>query len=339
MNLPSKNLLLIGDMHVKKDNLEESERIIDWICLLTEENNATPIFMGDQHDTMSVVRTEVISFWDSAYRKIGINKSYSIEGNHDLCPSGLTSAMTAHNEITKVITKNSPVFLDKDVAAIGYIRDKLIFTQKILDLYNKGARHILCHSEFYGAQYENGFYAPHGIELDNLPKDLMFISGHIHKRQLIINSNTKQTVVNYIGTPRMITRSDIGETKGVTIFNTETKQFKFIETPEKVSEPFKFFVIKQGDLIPEIKNSSKTYIDIIGTNDFIKSIYKKIPDRVKTRSIIQEENKEIEIKESEGIASAFSKYANSTLDLTLTKEQKQEVLSSIYEKCPFLKEA
>lgn len=331
------NLLLIGDMHVRKENIEESEKVIDWINNLKKQFNAKPVFMGDQHDTMSIVRTEVIDFWDRAYKKIGINQSYSIEGNHDLCSTGKTSAMTAHNQVTKVITKLENNFITTKVGAIGYVRDNNSFIERSLELYREGVRYILCHAEFYGAKYENGFYAPHGINLDELPEDLYFISGHIHKKQEIVNVKNGKPAVFYVGTPRMLTKSDIGENKGVTVFNTETFTFLFMPTPEDVAEPLVSYTIKEGDELPEIKNSSKVFVDITGSNDFVKEMCKKMPTSVKVRTIIKDPVKEILIKESDGISVAFLRFVNSSIKDKVNSEDLNLILEGIYEKCPKLK--
>lgn len=323
-------LLLIGDMHVKKDNIAESEKLIDWLVILCKEQKAIPVFMGDQHDTMSIVRTEVLDFWDRAYRKFGIKQSFSLEGNHDLCPAGLTSAMTAHQELTKVITKEG-FLISKKIKALGFIRDNDFFIKKCLEAHREGVEYILCHAEFQGAKYENGFYAPHGIDLSVFPETIKFISGHIHKRQKIGNK------VQYIGTPRMLTRSDIGEIKGVTVMDTENFTFEFIKTPEDVAEPFVHFLIEEGDLIPQIKNSSKIFVDIVGNSDFVKKISRELPENVKARSLIKENAKQIEIKESEGLPAAFIKFSSSYLRDKGITENKEIILNEIYEKCPLLK--
>ncbi len=219
--------VLVGDMHVKRDNLDESKRLIEWIGSI----GGKPIFMGDQHDSMGVVRAEVIEFWDWAYRHLP--KSISLTGNHDLSSDGSASAMTAHKDITEVVT-NEPAWVSADIAAIGYIRDNDTFVATTWDVYKKGAKYILCHAEFNGAQFENGFYSPHGIDVSKCPPAI-FISGHIHKRQRI---QAGQHDIRYIGTPRQLTRSDIGERKGVIVWDTETEQFTDMPTPHQVSKPF-----------------------------------------------------------------------------------------------------
>ena len=58
------------------------------------------------------------------------------------------------------------------------------FRDACVQLKSAGPTVLVCHSEFSGSQFENGFYSPHGFNPDEIPFDTI-ISGHIHKEQII----------------------------------------------------------------------------------------------------------------------------------------------------------
>lgn len=326
-------LLLVGDMHVKKDNLLESERLMTWIVNTSRQSAIDAIvFLGDQYNFMGIAHVEVVEFWHKWFKEIAQNnlKSYSLIGNHDINADATASAMIAHNVLTKTVGSEG-CLLSTGECFLGYIRNNSDFIKKVNDFYHKGARTLFCHAEFNGAKYENGFYAPHGIDIESLPKDIKIISGHIHMNQEFGN-------IWYPGTPRHLTRSDIGQEKGIWLYDTETKQRHFIKSPDDICVPFKEIVLKEGDAIPEdLHISEKVYVDIHGSLDYIKSIVGKLPDTVKIRSFPVSEAKKLEIKESEGIPTAFLKYANGYMNSKeLTDLDKADVLKEIKRLCPSL---
>jgi DNA repair exonuclease SbcCD nuclease subunit len=328
-------VLAIGDMHVKKDNLEESARLTDWIYSLAKEKDPDFIvFLGDQYDTMGIVRVEVIDFWTRAYNKLSEYPVISLIGNHDLNSEATASSMVSHHKATTVV-KNTLMY-SGNIGFMSFIRDNSQFEKAAMDLYNKGARLIFCHAEFNGAQFESGAYAPHGIDANLFPKDLKFVSGHFHKKQAFGN-------IQYLGTPRHLTRSDINEIKGVHIIDTNTLNMEFIATPQSVCQPFTFISINsEEDLknIPtDISDFNKVYIDIKGTDELIKKAKKIVPIGAKIRVFEDQELiKTLEIKESEGIPTAFLKYSEKFFNTnSASKDTQEDVMNLVYKLCPSLK--
>lgn len=320
--------LLIGDMHVKPDNIEESCKLIEWINNLCSSQNLIPIFMGDQYDTHGNVRVEVLDFWQKTYEKF--SKSYSIVGNHDMDYSCEFTSMSSNYKQTVVINKPHRIY--KNIIAVPYIKSAKEFTELINGL-DDDVKTVLCHQEFYGAQYEGGFYAPTGVKLEEIKKDVLFISGHIHKKQTIKNKNGADKVI-YVGTPRQLIRSDIGEIKGVHIYDLQSR-LEFIQTPEHVCESFKKISLIQGIYENLDQNlNKKTFIDVYGDEDFIKQNLKKIPEYVKIRTFPSKKTKDLEIKESLGIKNAFSDYFKKYCkNSNLSKEDSDKVLEIIKENC------
>lgn len=327
--------LLIGDMHVKRDNLDESLRVIKWIAALCEEHNAIPIFLGDQYNDFGIARVEVSEFWYNAYRLVP--GSISLVGNHDQNPDASASAMSVHQGHTKLIGDEPQcISIVSGVWGVGFIRDNNKFIEACRKVVQAGGKTLLCHAEVNGAQYENGFYAPHGIDLKQVPDSLRLISGHIHKSQTITVGANERVV--YIGTPRMLTRSDIGEVKGVVL--TDFALFQFFPTPKEVAEPFSYAEVVEGQPLPEVTNSERCFIDIKGSQDFIKATLPKIPEGVKVRCLPENQKQEVHVKESDGIPKAFSAFARMyATQNNLSQDELSQILTSLYQRCPILKEA
>jgi DNA repair exonuclease SbcCD nuclease subunit len=311
-------LLLVGDPHIRLQDIQsgEAQRLADWIFKVSCDNNAICVFLGDQFNDHGVIRVEVLKFWMEFYRKL--SRSISIVGNHDMNADCSASAIEVFSDHTDVVSK----FTD-----IGYGIDAAPFFRNHEDLYKalaKTRQLLICHAEFNGAQYENGYYSPHGADLSKVRSDIKVLSGHIHKSQILGN-------VRYVGTPRMLTRSDIGETKGINLLDTTDFTLEFIPTPEEVCEPFKMIEVTENDQnsIRNIVNSSRCFVDIKGSDDFIKRISKKIPEKAQVRTFKETTKKEIQIKESDGIGKALYKYINEVHDFgdQTTKQKALEAVS------------
>lgn len=329
-------LLLIGDMHVKKENIEESNRLIDWIIDVCLSVTALPVFVGDQYDTMAIKRIEVEEFWHFALKKIKAKLMATpimLTGNHDINSDGTASALTVHEDNALVVGSESKFMTFErnatQVDAIGllsYIRDNDKFIEEATRLYNQGARVILCHAEFNGAEYENGFYAPHGIDLEKCPP-VLFISGHIHKMQKLSSKNGAQ--VMYIGTPRHLTRSDAGQKKGVWVYDNGLSASGFHPTPSSVAEPFTELHVVEGGEFVEIpkEHTGRLYVDVKGSKEFVDGVLKRLPEGVKVRTFVESQAVQSEIKESEGVEVAFQKFLNKYFEASQIPEASRQAIS------------
>ena len=323
--------LAIGDTHITKSNLAESERLMDWI--LETEKQYKPdytIFLGDQYDDFGIVHTEVLDFWKTQFTKFNSNTTIGLIGNHDEDSRGQTSAMAVHDHQIKVVGK-TPLII-KNSAFVGFIRDNDKFIEMANDL-PENITHCFCHAEFDGAQFEGGFFTTHGIDLTKLPKRITFVSGHIHRYMEYGN-------VFYGGTPRWGIRSDANTPKGIWLIDTETNIKTKIETPAKVATPYIQIKVTPNvglEFLKEIKLTDRVFLDFVGPQDWIKESLKELSkiDKaglVKLRTIPDRENVTHSIKESEGVDVAFNNYLGEVLaQEKLKKEVNDTVLKEIRE--------
>jgi hypothetical protein len=333
-------ILLVGDPHAKKDNLESTRSLISWVKGVALEHDATVLFEGDQYNDFGVARVEVMAFWNWAYSQI--HGSISLVGNHDINPDGSATAMVSHAHQTRLIWTEPEIIDAKNgVYGLGFIRDFEQFKAKVMQSYSRGARVIVCHAEFNGAQYENGFYSPHGFDVDAFPDDLLFISGHIHNKQALFSKKSGRPRVIYNGTPRMLTRSDIGAVKTVTLLDTEKMAFKDIEVPESVCPRFVNMVITPENVsqVGSIPDSPLVYVDLRGPKDFVQKTAKKMPNSVKLRCLPDpEERKTSSVKESDGVQAAFARYMGQYVAKNaLSPEESKALVEMVYGKVPGLR--
>ena len=331
--------LLLGDPHVCKANLDESARLMKWVISMLDRDTRL-IVLGDAFNDFGVARVEVIAFWDYWLKEAAkVTTVYVITGNHDMNSECTETALIAYESIQNVHIVMPGKYLELQMTnkeiifLLPFYRHNEDFIKAVNEAKALGATYVICHQEFNGAQFETGMYTPHGVKLEELPKGIKFISGHIHKEQQI--NDGQEVKVLYPGTPRQLTRADIGEVKGVTLWNEATGIFEKIPTPKEVCEPFSYIVIDENNPNPTIEPSQRTYVDIKGSAEFIKKAMKKLPDEVKVRTFPENESTAIAVKESHGIPAAFAAWW--WLYKVSDKDKKAEALRILYEKCPVLK--
>lgn len=324
------DFIFVGDTHVKKDNIEESKRLINWINDISIENGNIPIlFAGDQYNDFGVARVEVTDFWVWAFNLLQ-QEVIALVGNHDANPDMSMNFMSIHQDAALII--NKPTWLnDNQLLLLPFMRDNKQFEEWT---ENTKAKNIICHQEFDGALYENGFYSPNGIKTDIIGSGVeLVVSGHIHKEQ-------RFGKIWYPGNPRHITRSDIGEVKGIWKMNLKNRKFDKILTPSEVCEPFSYYEITEKNPKMPKTTSSRVFIDIKGDEAFVKKMIKKAPESAKVRTFVESLNTDIQVKESEGIPKAFFDYVLKFADTNgLGQNDTKLVLNMIYDRCPTLKVA
>jgi DNA repair exonuclease SbcCD nuclease subunit len=345
--------ILVGDPHVKKDNVEESERLIDWIEALCNEHGARPIFMGDQSNDHGTPRVEVIDFWDRAFTRLGKSGAvYALIGNHDMNHECTASVMRVYRHIEGVVPIGTDGYTidqseHKAVYGLGYFKSNEDFIESLnrLSALSRGRKAIvLCHQEFNGADYGNGYFSPHGVDPDLVPENIQIISGHIHQKQFLTRKIDNKIVVHYIGTPRQLSISEAGDQKLVYLveFEGDTK-IQAIAVPDTVCEQYREYTISPDGppvevLLPEIKNSTRVLVNISGSREFIKSVSNVLPESVRTRTFPVKERSEIKVKESEGVPKAFVSFGKSYFDSkAIDEDMRNSVLKKVFEKCPSLR--
>lgn len=277
-------VLRIGDPHITVSNLKESSRLLGFIIDKAQELKVDHIeFMGDLFDTHSVIRLEVLDFWNLAFKlldNMGIPTRVII-GNHDQGGDkereDSSNALKVFEGKYKHVSILNQTTLIDNILYIPHTSDPKVFLARC----NMGGKLLVAHQTFIGAQYESGFPAEDGIDIDSIPQEAV-ISGHIHKTQQIGK-------VFYPGTPRWLKSTDANTDKGIWFFehNKENPAIyikEFISTKDVVTPIIKI-TLKEGDVEPEIPENVKLALELIGESSWISKMKKKYKGKASIRAI------------------------------------------------------
>ncbi len=205
--------LVVGDLHAQINNLEDTETILKELVRLSKEADAV-VFLGDIYHTHSVMRQEIVNLLRKYMKEIHgrqLSRPYILIGNHDYVGPTNTSMNAVSLTLEDYAVVVDEPYVSGNVLLVPFMPDNDRFVEEC----NKHpeAKVLFCHQTFDTAQYENGFYAPGGVDQNRLLQRSI-VAGHIHKRQRIEK-------VFYVGTPRALTSSDANEYKGVHFYRGE----------------------------------------------------------------------------------------------------------------------
>lgn len=266
-------LIFVGDPHAQPSNLKDCEKIIELVIETQQKEQAsTLVLAGDLFHTHAVLRLEVVNFWKRAatlLSKQGFSKIYALVGNHDMAGDKQTehkmSALDVLKDIPGVVVVDRPISNGYNMGFLPYYSDNTKFIEATKEAYELGARILFCHQTFDGSKFDNGFYAPGGVDQNLLPAFDQIVSGHIH---------TSQTIgkVFYPGTPKWDTLSDANEDKGIWVLSDS---WKFISIAEKI-EPIVSLTINEQTDLDSVKVSKRTTLELEGSSTWIASVSKKL---------------------------------------------------------------
>ena len=300
-------LCLIGDVHAVQNELDECRNLISGIIKTCKDNDChTVVFLGDLFHNFSIINSFVLNFWFNAFIDL-INSGLSVivlKGNHDSPGAGLDTQEHVlrifKDAIAGLRIIDEPWTSTAGFQFMPHYYDNDTFVQKV----DPAVKTVFCHAEFNGAQYENGLYTSHGVDVDKLPSTVQFVSGHIHKQQSFSN-------IWYVGSPRWRSVSDANEIKGIWIIDYDNGgaiiDKKLVKSQELGCNPIYLFKDSPSFTKTDFPNHGTIIIDIFGSKDYVEK--RNIELSGKGYKIRQfPANEVIKIKESEGFAVAFNKY-------------------------------
>jgi len=284
-------ILRLGDPHVRPSNIDESDNLLSFVCDKALEYKVDRIeILGDLFHTHAVLRLEVLEFWKAWLDTLNdICPIYVLVGNHDQ-----SGDFNSHSNALSIFSnrhkKNLHIVENAmSVGPIGYMaytHDKKRFIELAMGLKESGVSTLVCHQTFAGSQYENGFFAPDGINPDEVPFDTI-ISGHIHAAQ-------RFGKVIYPGTARWDSVSDANEIKGIWIFEHDDTGKIVGETmipTNDVCAPIMSFIWREGEEQPSIPENSKSAIELIGSSDWISQQKIKFKGKVSIKTKITDKTR------------------------------------------------
>lgn len=211
-------LLLIGDLHIKISQFTLGCSVLTWLnqVIITEQPDLI-VNLGDTMNDHSVLRSEILTeFMNHISEATKVAKYHYILGNHDFYKptDGKYHALETFKSMPGMVVIDKIYHL-ANMTFVPYMAN--------MNQFPVNTRSIcLAHQTFLGADY--GFHRPElGVEPSSVNADII-ISGHIHKRQIVDK-------VIYPGSPFAQNANDVDQSKGIMVFDTETYEYRFIESP------------------------------------------------------------------------------------------------------------
>jgi hypothetical protein len=308
--------LIVGDPHVTVDELGDCAILLGYVSKTAEEQFCTDIlFLGDLHNNFAVTNVQVTAFWRMALKKLARNfKVTALVGNHDMLGNGQPTphALIPYEDIITVIAKPEMI---GDTLFMPYIADPNLFLKYVAD--HPQAERIICHQEFNGAAYDNGFFAPNGVD-PNLMQ-VPVISGHIHTPQTLGN-------VWYPGAPRWRTLSDAATKERYLHTISSTGATSAHPTSLHVKKIWEIGITPEtAHLVHLFARKDEYRIHVEGPADFVKQQLAKLAEYEGTNKRVSStvtDSRVIRVKESDGIETAFQKYLETFMPKNATPAAK-----------------
>jgi DNA repair exonuclease SbcCD nuclease subunit len=201
------NALIIGDPHIQAQKLDVGEAFFEKVTkIIVDGKIETVIILGDLFHTFSIIRAEVLSAWCHFFRQNANTHFRTLVGNHDLAGmDGGAHALEAFNAFDNNMTVIDEPWGNFGICYVPFYRNNDEFIEAVKD---RPERTLICHQSFNGAQFENGFYDPGGVDPKHVAHFKSVISGHIHKQQQFAN-------IWYPGTPFQHNFGDAGQLKEI----------------------------------------------------------------------------------------------------------------------------
>lgn len=320
-------ILFVGDPHVQPSNIEESDRLMQFVLEKGKETGADILILpGDLFHTHAVIRMEVLNFWSKwisifadAFRLVHL-----IVGNHDQIGDrqreGAMSALDSFSALKQNVRVWTQPGVFEGLGFIPYTSNHDKFIESAKNLQTLGAKRLFCHQTFDGSKYDNGFYAPDGIDTKLLPPFDEVVSGHIHTEQLLDS-------VFYPGTARWDSLSDANQKKGIWVSDSP-KRWTKIET-DGVCIPIVKKTIEEKacqDCDFHIKDGTKTVFELVGSSSWIAKTAKKLKGRCR---IVARPTDSVERKKTQSSIKSIFEYMENYKNKSSDKEGLRKYLENL----------
>jgi predicted phosphodiesterase len=301
----------------------------------------TIIHLGDFFDNRVFINVRIQNIIYNMMMNEGKDfKWYILVGNH--CSYYKTNIETnslkqfEHIEHIDIINEIKKINLDgRDILLVPWQIDNNDFQKRVS---NKNITCDVCmgHFETRGFLLNKGKVCDEGIDSEIFFNNFKVVfSGHFHKRTLKKRNESK---IQYIGNAYHLTRHDIGEDRGYTIFDTNTLEYEFINNEKSlkfVNMIFPEKIIKdkiRGNIVDVCVDVSDEKYDEIKFREYMTKIEKCNPittPNVKIENNFQQ-NVEIDYK-VQTVNELIEEYV-SKLNISNKKEVIEKIIE-LYQEC------
>ena len=298
----------------------------------------TVIDMGDTFDSRKGIDFSALSWAKNNYydrlHEMGVNV-HTIVGNHTAYYKNTNEVnavdllLREYKNVT-VYSEPTEVKLDNlNVLFIPWINQEN--ESKTLNLIKKtNCKCAMGHLELTGFRVNRQIVMEHGLEADIFNNFKKVFSGHYHTR-------SSNGTVFYLGNPYEIYWTDVGDTRGFTIFDTETLEHTPINNPHKM-----FYNIYYEDIDYQTFDAREYENKIVkvivrkktDTKKFEKFVDKLYSSNIAELKVIEnfeiQESENFEAFESEDTLSILNRYIQES-EVNVDKSILKKMISEIYQ--------
>ena len=296
----------------------------------------TVIHMGDAFDSRKSIDYQSLEWAKRVvFEPLKNYQVHMIVGNHDSYyknTNNTNSPQLLLKDYPNIRTYSSPTEIkvgNLDVLLLPWIC--MENEEKSLKMIgNTKAKVAMGHLEFQGFRVNRSIIMEHGLEANLFANFKKVFSGHYHTR-------SDNGTVFYLGNPYEIYWTDVNDTRGFTIFDTETLEHTYINNPYKM-----FHNIYYEDTNYQTFDTREYENKIVkvvvrkksDTKKFEKFIDKLYSSNIAELKIIEnfdiQEPQEFEAFETEDTISILSRYVEES-EVNLNKSIIQKLLHEVYQ--------
>lgn len=263
-----------------------------FIDYIEKENIRYVIHLGDLFDRRKYLNYLTSSVCRETFL-IPLNEmditTHIIAGNHDQYYTNtyLVNSLdeVVGNRYRNIKTYNTPETIQidgLDILLLPWI-NQANKDETIKEIQNSKAKIVMGHLELSGFQMYKGIKSEHGDDTKTYDKFDLVFSGHYHHKSSYDN-------IHYLGAFAEYTWADYNDPRGFSIFDTDTRDLKFIQNPISIYKMISYDDVSTTDIIQKINQTDyseykDTYVKVLSIKRentyafdlFIDKLYKAGP--------------------------------------------------------------
>lgn len=350
-------IALITDTHwgVRGDSiafLDNSKKFFDDIFFpyLKQNDISDVVHLGDLVDRRKYINIYTAKRLREDFLEPLANNSLNVHfiaGNHDTYFKNTNKTNSLRELVDKYNMSDKWFIYDNTPSEVEFDNDKILFipwicddnreiTMKMID--ETKCQIVMGHLEIAGFEMYKGSMVSHGDDRSVFSKFDMVMSGHYHHR-------SSDGSIFYLGSHAEFTWSDYDDPKGFHIFDTKTRELKFIKNPYNIFKKIWYNDTKEDFDITKLDFSeySNTMVKVIVQekinsywfDKFIETLEKNNPIEIQivqdNLNLNLEEEQDI-VSEAESTIDIFKKYINNQKDKqkSINTEKLEKVIVDLY---------
>lgn len=343
-------IALITDTHwgIRSDNEsfhDNTKKFMDEIFFpyLDDNKITTVIHLGDLVDRRKYININTARRLREDFIEPLVERNidtHIILGNHDVYYRN-TNEVNSVKELIKGRYSNITLY-EKEATEVTFDGLPVLFIpwicednheQVFKEIKTTKAQVGMGHLEIKGFEMFKGSVVSHGFDRSDFNKFDILFSGHFHHR-------SSDGQIFYLGSHSEFTWSDYNDPKGFHIFDTDTRDCKFIQNPFKMFSKIEYEEDEDFSENFDYSSVKNTYVKVIINSKKNPYLFDKFIDRIEKEGPIQvqiieqlytiELNEEETINEAESTIDIFKKYVSSYDDKNVDKKNLENKILEIY---------